>query len=138
MSLVSLVSNRLVDLKILESWKIPGNGDGDVDFKDNNMTDLEEISLVSKLIYKEEAATRKPPNHYDLLLNATTELGVIPFCQNAPGVAKHDVPFVSGGFVLQYVFTRQEYARLILAATQLGYRPDHPTSLESPTGIDSC
>ena len=102
------------------------------------MTDLEEIPLVSKIIYKEEASTRKPPNHYDLLLHATTEPGVIPFCQNAPGVVKHDVPFVSGGFVLQNVFTRQECARLIQAATQLGYRPDHPTSLESPTGIDSC
>jgi hypothetical protein len=127
-----------MDLEILDNWKVPSNDDGDDYCRDDNMTELEEIPLVSKIIYKEEASTRKPPNHYDLLLHATTEPGVIPFCQNVPAVVKHDVPFVSGGFILQNVLTRHECARLMQAATQLGFRPDHPTSLESPTGIDSC
>lgn len=132
----SLPSNK--GLKILENWKVPVENDSDSD----NMTDLKEKNLasISKIIYQEEASTRKPPNHYDLLLHATLEPGVITFCpkRTTDNVVKHEVPFVKGGFLLQNVLTNHECAQLRQAATQLGYRPDHPTSLEHPTGIDSC
>lgn len=125
---------------ILDSWNIPGcktTKDGTPAFSEDN------LSFTSKVIYQEKAEERIPPNYHDLLLHYATpahpEDSVIPF----EPIAEHpvtcqSVPFVKGGIVLKNVLSRSECQYLKTAATKLGYRPDHPTALESSTGIDSC
>jgi hypothetical protein len=141
-------TNTTNDLTILEGWKVPSSEEttstvAAVDETELRMPPTTAQLFESRIIYQEEASTRKPPNHYDLWLHVTTPTGAaICFCPperrlQLP-VVKHDVPFCPGAFVLENVLTAQECEKLQRAATQLGFRPDHPTSLEKPTGIDSC
>lgn len=113
---------------------------------------LPTIQLHSKILYREAAAERTPPNHYDLLLHTTAKPGTIQWDDDSNANAKesqspiriqaHPVPFLQSqkgdAIVLQDVLTVEECQQLRAAATQLGWRPDHPTSLPQPTGIDSC
>jgi hypothetical protein len=113
----------------------------------NNDNDMIDPALAERLkyriLYQEAAAERKPPNHYDLILHTTTEPGAIVWTHQdqRPVITKHDVPFLtphSSSFVLANVLTSEECRQLRQAATCLGFRPDHPTALSKPTGIDSC
>lgn len=112
---------------------------------------LPTVTLHSRILYQEAAADRTPPNHYDLLLHTTTQPGTIQWEDRSSGsttnpaqsaIQIHHVPFLSSqkgdAMVLQDVLSLQECQQLRAAATQLGWRPDHPTSLSAPTGIDSC
>jgi 2OG-Fe(II) oxygenase superfamily len=50
-----------------------------------------------------------------------------------------EIPFLPyPSRVIASALSRNECQRLIYLMTQLSYRPDHPTHLASPTGIDSC
>jgi 2OG-Fe(II) oxygenase superfamily len=103
---------------------------------------LPTVQLQSRILYRESALERTPPNHYDLLLHTTTEPGSIRWSESPPTIVKHAVPFLESqkgdAFVLEHVLTVEECQQLRAAATQLGWRPDHPTSLDQSTGIDSC
>jgi hypothetical protein len=99
------------------------------------------------VIYREEASERKPPNNYDLLLHYTAKpaFQLLDSDDDASiSIRKHEIDFltqpegVTSPFVLENVLTQDECRRLMAAATTLGYRPDHPVSLDRPTGIDSC
>lgn len=111
----------------------------DVDYDAN----LPTVTLHSRILYQEAAADRTPPNHYDLLLHTTTQPGTIPWeDRKNTAIQIHHVPFLQSqkgdAMVLQDVLSLEECQQLRAAATQLGWRPDHPTSLPAPTGIDSC
>lgn len=129
-------------LKVLEGWRIPSSSiDAYTSTNDINNSLENLASLNSRIVYKERASERTPPNHYDLVLHATDPSVVLPLnlpSPSSPKVVKHDVPFVKAAFVLENVLTPFECQRLVQAASLLGYRPDHPTALSQPTGIDSC
>jgi len=99
----------------------------------------DKIKLDSRVLYREAAAERTPPNHYDLLLH-TTQPGAIQWDTDAPTTtAAHPIPFLpQPARVIANVFSSAECQQLRRAMTTLGYRPDHPVSLDKPTGIDSC
>jgi len=103
---------------------------------------LPTVSLQSRILYREIAAERTPPNHYDLLLH-TNDNACIEWSESPPSIIKHHIPFFQSEktadlFLLENVLTVKECQQLRAAATQLGWRPDHPTQLEQPTGINSC
>jgi hypothetical protein len=102
---------------------------------------LPTVHLKSRILYQEAASERTPPNRYDLLLH-TTDVGSIQWSANPPTIVKHPVPFLESqrgdAFLLENVLTVEECQQLRAAATQLGWRPDQPTTLDQPTGIDSC
>ncbi len=130
-------SNKNSELKVLEGWRIPIDDSHD----SNDDGDLQELkTLESSIVYQEAAAERTPPNHHDLILHSTQPMTVLPLAgKNISGrVNKHEIPFLTGAFCLSNVLSKDECSRLIDAASILGYRPDHPTNLPSPTGIDSC
>jgi hypothetical protein len=134
LTLANQVSDDSEELTIQPGWEIP-KGDAKEE-QEITLTDDSKVP-VSRVIYRENAAERKPPNTYDLLLH-TTEPGTISWTPDAPPAEKHDIPFLKGAFALSSVLTGQECQQLRNASTKLGYRPDHPTNLEKPTGIDSC
>eukprot|EP00536_Pseudo-nitzschia_multiseries_P005867 jgi/Psemu1/191681/e_gw1.118.89.1 len=128
------------EVQMLEGWKIPSSpprvGKDDEDAADQSL-----IELPSRIVYHENALERTPPNHYDLVLHAASKpASVLPLPNpvTTPPVIKHPVPFVKDAFVLEGVLLPSECKRLVEAASLLGYRPDHPTALPQPTGIDSC
>jgi hypothetical protein len=143
-------ANTNTTLKVLEGWRIssapypssPNNkGDGGGAAEDPLQ------ALESRIVYNETASERTPPNRYDLLLHATEPSAVLPIpkgtntishSQHEVVTTKHMIPFLDGAFCLENVLSRDECSRLIQAASILGYRPDHPSNLPSPTGIDSC
>jgi hypothetical protein len=134
------------ELKILDGWRIPASSSSSSSSSPNDQSEdksgLEEVqTLESRIVYRETAAERTPPNQHDLLLHATEPCAVLPLRNtkaDTQTVSKHLVPFVKGAFCLKDVLSASECARLVQAASHLGYRPDHPTHLEAPTGIDSC
>jgi len=127
-------------LQILEDWSIGRLMDPE-QFE-------EEIPLMealkSRILYQEAARERKPPNHYDLLLHTTTTTApCLTWSQSPPSIIRHEVPFRhvpshASLFLLENVLTLDECQQLRSAATTLGFRPDHPVSMDAPTGIDSC
>jgi hypothetical protein len=125
------------DVEILPGWMIPR-----VD-TDNSLQDCTSQALplptASRVLYSEKAAERTPPNHYDLLLHYC-EPGYMEW--QAPGpttmILKTHVPFCNEGLCLSRVLSPRECHLLQSRAEALGYRPDHPTTLRNPTGIDSC
>ena len=131
-------------LGILEDWSLGRlmNDNGD---NGDNGVDWEKLPAVQlqhpRILYSEKAAERKPPNHYDLVLH-TTRPGSIQWSEADTTIRKHEVPFLQSqpgdAFLLENVLTVDECQQLRAAATALGFRPDHPTALERPTGIDSC
>eukprot|EP00934_Nitzschia_sp_Nitz4_P004826 Nitzschia sp. Nitz4//scaffold18_size181773//56267//57700//NITZ4_001909-RA/size181773-processed-gene-0.194-mRNA-1//1//CDS//3329539993//4816//frame0 len=118
-------------LTILEDWGIDKE-------KKEDETPLE-MTLHSRILYREDAAKRTPPNHFDLLLH-TTQPGSIQWDATSPKVRRHEVPFLPSGqaYLLENVLSRHECHQLRSAATKLGYRQDHPVAMDHPTGIDSC
>ena len=151
-------TNTNTALKALEGWRISSSASSPSSpnkKSDDNGGDAEDLleALESRIVYKETASERTPPNRYDLLLHATEPFAVLPLHskgnnaisqshsksqQEVVTTTKHVVPFLNGAFCLENVFSRDECSRLIQAASILGYRPDHPSNLSSPTGIDSC
>lgn len=128
-------------ITILDSWAIPDSAH-DIVHKDAEH-DHQKLAFSSKIIYQEKADERTPPNHFDLLLHYAIPTHpndrIIPFHNTQDGIVDcYEVPFLSGAMVLQNVLSPRECLYLREAATSLGYRPDHPTSLEQSTGIDSC
>ncbi|CAB9508491.1 P4Hc [Seminavis robusta] len=98
-------------------------------------------NLKSRIVYREAAAERTPPNHYDLLLHALTkpDNNLITWSDNHPTTQSHPIPFLpQPARVLPNVLTRDECQQLRRVTTTLGYRSDHPVSQAHPTGIDSC
>jgi len=134
-------------VKELEGWRIPQHPSSSMEKdKTSNHDGVEDFKqLTSRIVYREKAPERTPPNHYDLLLHATGHDAVLPLRRtgttprvDANLVKRHPVPFVGDAFVLENVLSPAECNRLVRAASLLGYRPDHPTALAQPTGIDSC
>lgn len=124
-------------LQVLKPWTV-----GRFMYHKIPYDDLPEVHIQSRILYREAAADRKPPNHYDLILH-TAEPGSIQWSPTNENIlVKHDIPFLISqkgvAFLLENVFTLEECQQLRAAATVLGFRPDHPTSLDKPTGIDSC
>ncbi|CAB9511231.1 P4Hc [Seminavis robusta] len=98
-------------------------------------------NLKSRIVYRETAAERTPPNHYDLLLHAITkpDKNLITWSDNHSTTQSHPIPFLpQPARVLPNVLTRDECQQLRRVTTTLGYRSDHPVSQAQPTGIDSC
>jgi hypothetical protein len=125
------------DLTILEGWTVP-NSDATTELELDLELELPTPrELESRIVYQEEAASRTPPNMHDLLLHATLP-GYMTYSDTPPPVIRHDIPFLQGGFLLDRVLTSSECHQLKHAATQLGFRPDHPSTANKPTGIDSC
>lgn len=130
-------------IQILDSWKIPDREDAMENATEDIIVhkDEEDLSFSSRTIFFEKGSERTPPNHYDLILHFTTPTqpnkSIVPFGQGQT-VSCHGVPFIAGGMALQNVLSSDECRNLVRIATKLGYRPDHPTSLDQPTGIDSC
>ena len=92
------------------------------------------------VVLLEKAEERTPQNNFDLYLWGT-EPGSIQYAKEElvrPHISKQEVPFVPGAFVVTGVLTKGECAQLIGKAEVMGFRPDHPTSKPTPTGIDSC
>ena len=145
-------------LKALEGWRMPSpaSSPSSPNNKNDDGGDAEDPlqTLESRIVYKESASERTPPNRYDLLLHATEPFAVLPLHSKGNDMIsqsqshsqqeivtttkKHMIPFLNGAFCLESVFAHNECSRLIRAASILGYRPDHPSNLSSPTGIDSC
>jgi len=134
------------EVRILEGWKIPASSSSSsppAGTDDDASAEQPLTDLPSRIVYREKASERTPPNHYDLLLHATTRPASVlplpaPTVRVCVRVRKHPVPFVKDAFVLEGVLHPTECRRLVEAASLLGYRPDHPTALPKPTGIDSC
>jgi hypothetical protein len=156
------------ELVVFEPWCIPSDKEKEetqppsavskVSNSESN-TSLPEFPILDHqrlIIYQEEASERKPPNMFDLLLHYTPQ-PVIQLLGDGDDdddkksptnssllIQKHKVDFlrqadgVTSPFVLENVLTPDECTQFMAAATTLGYRPDHPTQLEHPTGIDSC
>ena len=132
-------------IDVMPDWSLgrlmtnSSNGEENTDW-DN----LPTVQIQSRILYRELASERTPANQYDLLLHTTTttEPGTIRWSESPPTIVKHTVPFLESqkgdAFVLEHVLTLDECQQLRAAATQLGWRPDHPTSLDQSTGIDSC
>jgi hypothetical protein len=128
------------ELVILEPWCIPNEKKVDpvAALEQSDACLVEKASPIeSRIIYSEEAAKRTPPNKHDLLLHVTVP-DIIKWNTTPDAVVKHVVPFAPGAFVLENVFSSTECRQLLAAASQLGFRPDHPITLDQPTGIDSC
>jgi len=148
--LADQVGNCNQELTILEGWQWPhvlptfmeNDNDSDTSHPSNNIVtkqsnDTPWVNLDSRIIYREDAIDRKPPNKHDLLLH-TSAANSIQWSTSPFPVVNFPVPFVEGAFVLDHVLTANECQQLRTAATQLGFRPDHPVHLDKPTGIDSC
>lgn len=135
-------TNENTEMKVLKGWAIPSysSQNNKNDDKNKNSDHLDLKTLESRIVYREAASERTPPNHYDLMLHATEPFAVLPLRGRkiSGEVTKHEVPFLTGAFCLTNVLSHDECSRLIDAASILGYRPDHPSNLPSPTGIDSC
>ena len=132
------------ELILTEGWIIPG---GDIATNDETVLDDTTATastctttpcIESRVVYQENGPDRTPPNQYDLLLHTITSPGYITFSNIPPTITKHNIPFIDGGFVLDSVLTASECSQLVHTATHLGFRPDHPTTMDHPTGIDSC
>jgi hypothetical protein len=96
--------------------------------------------IAFRIVYSEKANQRTPPNRHDLLLH-TTAPGSMQWDDNdasCNGIRKSLVPFVPGAFGLAHVLSRQECQQLIQCADTMGFRPDHPITIDTSTGIDSC
>jgi hypothetical protein len=127
-------------LSILEDWSL---GRLMKDDNETNWDDLPHVSLESTIVYQEAAAERTPPNHYDLLLHTThTNPRSMQWDTAENNIIQHEVPFLTSqkgsAFLLENVLSVDECQQLRAAATQLGFRADHPTAMDQPTGIDSC
>ena len=136
------------DLTILKPWIIPGKNEEEEENPDGDDTPFPKFTIEESqtmIIYQETASERKPPNHYDLLLHYTPK-SLFHFNDSSGRmVQKHTIDFLKDDtkksvtpFLLENVLSQQECQQLMGAATTLGYRPDHPTNLNKPTGIDSC
>lgn len=140
-----LDTSENTEMKVLKGWRIPSyssqdNNNNNND-KNNDDLDFQDLkTLESRIVYREAASERIPPNHYDLMLHATEPFAVLPLRGRkiSGEVTKHEVPFLKRAFCLANVLSHDECSRLVDAASILGYRPDHPSNLPSPTGIDSC
>jgi 2OG-Fe(II) oxygenase superfamily len=131
----------------------------------------EDVSFShASIVYREAAADRTPPNHFDLHLHGnvtirwdgdpTTVTNEHEKDNDDDGVEKkmspdrdkdpkprtmmtkihvREIPFLPyPSRVIASALSRNECQRLIYLMTQLSFRPDHPTHLAAPTGIDSC
>jgi 2OG-Fe(II) oxygenase superfamily len=131
----------------------------------------EDVSFShARIVYREAAADRTPPNHFDLHLHGnvticwdtdtTTTATNEHETDDDDGVEtkishdrdqdpKHrtrmmkihvrEIPFLQyPSRVIASALSRNECQRLIYLMTRLSFRPDHPTHLAAPTGIDSC
>jgi hypothetical protein len=136
------------ELVILEGWRIPSDNKVDsaaiVDASDAKTYSPEidapaaaGTQIESRIIYSEEAANRTPPNKYDLRLHVTAP-DTIKWNTTPGTTVKHAVPFAPGALVLENVLSASECKQLLTVSSQLGFRPDHPITLDRPTGIDSC
>jgi hypothetical protein len=137
------------ELVILEGWRISGENKVDPaaisDSSDAGTSSPEidtpaDTPIESRIIYSEEAAKRTPPNKYDLRLHVTAPDTIQWNTSSSPGNAtvKHAVPFAPGAMVLENVLSALECKQLLSVVSQLGFRSDHPVTLDQPTGIDSC
>jgi hypothetical protein len=147
-------------MTVLEGWKwweennsVTGKGivdlrgkdddDDDHEIDNDNPTTPPRVTLQSKVVYQEIGIDRTPPNHWDLILH-TTQPGCIRWSTIPRLTAYYPIPFLqteqsqSSARLLAHVLTPTECNQFIDATTQLGYRLDHPLSLDTPTGIDSC
>jgi 2OG-Fe(II) oxygenase superfamily len=123
---------------ILPGWTIPRSGDQHTLLAKEADNELSlPAPTASRVLYREGASQRTPPNHHDLLLHYC-DPGYMQWQTPAPTVRKTNVPFVPGAFVLSGVLSTRECHLLRRRAELLGFRPDHPTSMTHPTGIDSC
>lgn len=122
-------------LLVLDSWRVPGHASSSKIEKEEVIKF--KVPLSTNIIFQEKASERKPPNEYDLLLHSVTP-DSIQWSDPPPTINKHIVPFVDDVFLLDHVLTRSECNQLRSVATMLGYRPDHPVTVDKPTGIDSC
>jgi hypothetical protein len=125
------------ELVILEGWCIPSESKLDTFDADASIPETAGTLIESRIIYSEEAANRTPPNKYDLRLHVTAP-DTIKWNTTPHTTVKHAVPFALGALVLENVLSASECKQLLTAASQLGFRPDHPITLDKPTGIDSC
>jgi hypothetical protein len=135
------------ELVILEGWSIPSEKKVDpvaiLDASDACSPEIVEdppeviTHIESRIVYSEEAANRTPPNKYDLLLHVTAT-DTIKWNTTPDTTVKHAVPFAPGALVLENVLSAFECRQLLTVASQLGFRPDHPITLDQSTGIDSC
>lgn len=133
--------NKLI---ILDSWKIPCIPPTERHENDGESKQTKEgpsLSFTSQIVYQEKADERTPPNHYDLYLHyippKPSYRCIIPFDEGRLAET-FPIPFVHGAMILKNVLSERECRYLIEVSSNLGYRPDHPKSLDSPTGIDSC
>lgn len=124
------------DVQVLEAWIIPSSGQKQAEIGESSLT-AASPPTTTRVLYSEKAADRTPPNHHDLLLHYC-EPGYMQWEEPAPEIRKTEVPFCAGAFCLSAVLSKRECLMLRDRAEALGFRPDHPTSLPKPTGIDSC
>ena len=91
---------------------------------------LEMLRSSVKIVHREKAALRQPPNHFDLKIWGSFE--PLPFLDSSPQKepCRVDFPAVKGVFVVKDVLSRKECRRLLVAAETLGFERDLPLSLD--------
>ena len=139
-------------MTVLEGWKwwenaSPSSSSSTAKAEESPVTEVEPVQLESKILYREAAADRTPPNHYDLhlhMLTPTTDdaesaMNIIQWSTPPPPTACHAVPFLpTPSRVVGHALTARECQQILHVTNTLGYRPDHPVARSTPTGIDSC
>mmetsp|Transcript_36677 Transcript_36677/g.79881 ORF Transcript_36677/g.79881 Transcript_36677/m.79881 type:complete len:602 (-) Transcript_36677:18-1823(-) len=102
--------------------------------------DIDQIEVET--VHHVPAAERKPPNHHELKIYATSP-NTITMKRPSIKTKRHDIDLIPGqygAFVLTNVLSESECKQIIQIAEskKMGYIPDHPTSSPTPTGIDTC
>jgi hypothetical protein len=99
--------------------------------------DASKVTVKSRIVYRESAAERTPPNHYDLLLHATEEGSIDWNNSSPPATAMHPIPFLpQPSRVLSNVLSPNECQQLQQVTTALGFRQDHPIAQAHPTVVN--
>ena len=131
------------EMTVLEGWKWweDGTNDAEANVEESPVL-VDPVKIESKILYREAAADRTPPNHYDLHLHMLTTPNaeaVVKWSTPPPPTACHAVPFLpTPSRVVGRALTASECQQILHVTNTLGYRPDHPVARSQPTGIDSC
>lgn len=140
------------EMNIIRSieWRVPSSEVPPVaaaaasseDGTDYTTPSLDIDNIVVETLHHVPAAERKPPNHHDLKIYATSP-NTITMKRPSIKTKRHDIGLIPGeygAFVLTNVLSELECKQIIQIAEskKMGYIPDHPTSSPTPTGIDTC
>eukprot|EP00758_Cryptobia_borreli_P020068 Tbor_TRINITY_DN947_c0_g1::TRINITY_DN947_c0_g1_i1::g.21227::m.21227 len=85
------------------------------------------VAAHFRVIGRENAADRNPPNEHDLAIYAAKPYSVVCLRSNTTIVTRrHEVPFVPGAFVLEDLLSLEESNRIVQAMEAVTYMPDKP------------